>query len=76
MIEILGVSIAWETLGFAAAYVASEIIGASKLKENGTVALIKNLIDSTKPMRKEDEKVEAIKAKLDRLTEELKTLGK
>jgi hypothetical protein len=76
MIEILGVSIAWETIGFVGAFVASEVIGSSKLKENGVAALIKTLIDNLKPMRKEDEKVAAIRAKLDRLTEELKTLGK
>ena len=76
MIEILGISIAWETIGFVAAFVASEVIGCSDLKENSVAALAKNLIDSMKPMRKEDEKVEAIKAKLALLTEELSTLGR
>lgn len=75
MIEILGVSIAWETLGFIAAFVASEVIGTSKLKENSLAALIKALIDNLKPTRQEDEKVEAIKAKLEAVAEELKSLG-
>lgn len=76
MIEIFGVAVAWETLGFVAAFVASEVIGTSKLKENGVAALIKNLIDNLKPMRKEDEKVEQIKAKLEEVANELKMLGR
>ena len=76
MIEILGISIAWETIGFVAAFVASEVIGTSKLKENSVAALVKGLIDNLKPMRREDEKVEAIKAKLEAVAAELKSLGK
>ena len=76
MIEILGISIAWETIGFVAAFVASEVIGTSKLKENSVAALVKGLIDNLKPMRREDEKVDAIKAKLEAVAAELKSLGK
>ena len=76
MIEILGISIAWETIGFVAAFVASEVIGSSKLKENSVAAVVKGLIDNLKPMRKEDEKVAEIKAKLEAVAEELKSLGK
>ena len=76
MIEILGISIAWETIGFVAAFVASEVIGTSKLKENSVAALVKGLIDNLKPMRREDEKVAAIKAKLEAVAAELKSLGK
>ena len=76
MIEIFGITLAWETIGFVAAFVASEVIGGSKLKENSVAALAKSLIDTLRPARKEDEKVDAIKAKLEAITRELKTLGK
>ena len=58
MIEILGVKLTYEAIGFIAAFIASEAIGASKLKENSIAQLLKSLIDSLKPNRKEDEKVE------------------
>ena len=76
MIEILGVSIAWETLGFVAAFVASEVIGTSQLKENSVAALVKSLIDNLRPMRREDEKVASIRKKLESVADELKSLGK
>lgn len=76
MIEILGVKLSYEACAFVFAFVASEVIGESKLKENSIAALAKSLIDTLKPARKEDEKVEAIKAKLEELTAELKNLGK
>ena len=76
MIEILGVKLSYEALAFIAAFVASEVIGESKLKENSVAALVKSLIDTLKPARKEDEKVAAIKAKIEELTAELKNLGK
>ena len=76
MIEIFGVAVAWETLGFVAAFVASEVIGASKLKENSLGALVKGLIDNLRPMRREDEKVASIRKKLESVANELKSLGK
>ena len=76
MIEILGISIAWETIGLVAAFVASEVIGTSKLKENSVAALVKSLIDNLKPMRHEDDKVAAIRKRIDEVAKELKTLGK
>jgi hypothetical protein len=76
MIEIFGVAVAWETLGFVAAFVASEVIGASKLKENSLAALVKGLIDNLRPMRREDEKVASIRKKLESVANELKSLGK
>ena len=76
MIEIFGIAVAWETLGFVAAFVASEVIGTSKLKENSLAALVKGLIDNLKPTRREDEKVESIRKKLESVANELKSLGK
>jgi len=75
MIEILGVKLSLEAIGFLTAFLASEIIGTSDLKENSVAALIKGLIDNLKPMRREDEKIAAIKAKLEAVAAELKSLG-
>jgi hypothetical protein len=76
MIEILGVKLSYEALLFLSAFVASEVIGESKLKQNSVLGLVKTLIDGLKPYRKEDEKVAALKAKAVALVEEAKTLGK
>ena len=75
MIEILGVSIAWESLGFLAAFIASEVIGETKLKENSIAALVKSLIDTPKPARKEDEKVAELRRRVEELTQEIRSLG-
>ena len=76
MIEIFGVVVAWETLVWVAAFAASEVIGSSSLKENSVAAVAKSLIDRMKPHRREDEKVAEIKARIEELAEELKTIGK
>ena len=75
MIEIFGITLAWETLGFVAAFVASEVIGSSKLKENSVAALAKSLIDTLKPSRKEDEKVAEIRKAAELLRETLRSVG-
>lgn len=74
MIEILGIKLSYEALGFLVAFIASEVIGASRLKENSVAQLLKSLIDTQKPNRNEDEKVAAIKARAEALIEELKNL--
>ena len=74
MIEILGVTIAYETLAWVVAFVASEVIGASKLKENGIAQLVKGFIDRAKPARKEDEKVEEVKKAANLLAEALRRI--
>ena len=75
MIEIFGITLAWETIGFVSAFVASEVIGSSKLKENSVAALVKSLIDTLRPARKEDEKVDAIRRRIEEVAAELKSLG-
>ena len=75
MIEIFGISLAYETIGWIAAFVASEVIGASKLKENGVASLVKTFIDRSKPSRKEDEKVAEIKKAAELLRETLRRVG-
>ena len=76
MIEILGIKLTYEALGFLVAFVVSEVIGASKLKNNSVAGLLKSIIDGQKPFRKEDEKVEAIKARVAALYQEIESLGK
>ncbi len=75
MIEIFGVSLAYETLAWVAAFVASEVIGASKLKEHGVASLVKTFIDRAAPARKEDEKVAEIKKAAELLRETLRRVG-
>ena len=75
MIEILGSSLTYEAIGFIGAVVASEVIGASKLKENSLAQLLKSLIDTLRPARKEDEKVTEIKENAVELIEKLKNIG-
>ena len=75
MIEILGVKLSLEAIGFLAAFITSEVIGSSKLKENSVAQLIKSLIDTLKPARKEDEKVAELRSRVEGLLEELKGLG-
>jgi hypothetical protein len=74
MIEILGVKLTYEAIGFLVAFVASEVIGASKLKENSVAQLAKSLIDTFRPARKEDEKVVAVRKATEAVLEALKTL--
>jgi hypothetical protein len=77
MIEILGLKLTYETLGFLIAFVASELIGSSKaLKNNSLAGLLKSIVDGQRPFRKEDNKIDAIKAKLANLYQEIETLGK
>lgn len=76
MVEIFGVKVAWETLAWAAAFLASEIIGASRLKENSVASVVKTFVDRMRPFRREDEKVAEIVKRIDELTEELKSIGK
>ena len=75
MIEILGVKLSYEALAFVAAFITSEVIGESKLKQNSVAALIKSLIDTLKPSRKEDEKVAEVRKAAELLAQTLRQLG-
>ena len=74
MIEIFGVKLTYEALGFLAAFIVSEVIGVSKLKENSIAQLVKNLIDTQRPNRTEDDKVVAIRERVEELLNDLKAL--
>ena len=54
---------------------SSEVIGASKLRENSVAQLAKSLIDTLKPSRKEDEKVAEIRKATQLLSRTLRDLG-
>lgn len=61
MIEFFGLKIAYESLVFIVLFLGSEVVGASKLKENGIVQVILSGINALKPLRKEDEQIDQIK---------------
>ena len=61
MIELLGIKVTYEALAFLALFLGSEIIGASKLKDNSIVQLILSGINALKPLRKEDDQIQRIK---------------
>ena len=61
MITILGIKVSYEALAFLALFLGSEIIGASKLRDNSVVQLILSGINALKPLRKEDDQIQRIK---------------
>ena len=61
MITILGIKVSYEALACLALCLGSEIVGASKLKENGIVQIILSGINALKPLRKEDDQIQRIK---------------
>jgi hypothetical protein len=61
MLTILGIKVSYEALAFLALFLGSEIIGASKLKDNSVVQLILSGINALKPLRKEDDQIQRIK---------------
>lgn len=61
MITILGIKVSYEALAFFVLFIGSEVVGASKLKENGIVQIILSGINALKPLRKEDDQIQRIK---------------
>jgi hypothetical protein len=61
MLTFLGIKVSYETLAFLALFLASEVVGNSKLKENSIVQLLLNAVNSLKPFRSEDDKISKIK---------------
>jgi hypothetical protein len=61
MLTILGLKVSYETLAFFALFIASEVVGNSKLKENSIVQLLLNAVNSLKPFRSEDDKIQKVK---------------
>ena len=61
MLTILGLKVSSETIAFFALFIASEVVGNSKLKSNSIVQLILNAVNSLKPFRTEDDKIAKVK---------------
>lgn len=61
MITILGIKVTYESLIFLALFLGSEVIGASKLKDNSVVQLILSGINALKPLRREDDQINRVK---------------
>jgi hypothetical protein len=64
VLTFLGIKVSYETLAFLALFLASEVVGNSKLKENSIVQLLLNAVNSLKPFRTEDDKIAKIKDSL------------
>lgn len=61
MLTFLGLKVSYEALVFFALFLGSEVIGASKLKDNSIAQLILSGINALKPLRKEDDQIQRIK---------------
>jgi hypothetical protein len=61
MITILGIKVSYEALAFFVLFIGSEIIGASKLRENSIVQVVLRAIEALKPHRTEDDNIQRIK---------------
>lgn len=65
MITILGVKLTYETIGFLALFLASEVIGSNeKLKANSVIQLLLGAANALKPLRSEDERINKIRDSL------------
>ena len=61
MLTFLGIKVSYETLAFLALFLGSEVVGSSKLKENSIVQVLLNAVNSLKPFRTEDDKLQKVK---------------
>jgi hypothetical protein len=61
MLTFLGIKVSYETLAFLALFLGSEVVGTSKLKENSIVQVLLNAVNSLKPLRTEDDKLQKAK---------------
>jgi hypothetical protein len=64
VLTFLGIKVSYETLAFLALFLASEVVGNSKLKENSIVQVVLNAVNSLKAFRTEDDKIVKIKDSL------------
>jgi len=64
MLTIFGIKVSYEALVFFALFIGSEVIGASKLKDNSIAQLFVRVVEALKPHRTEDDKIQQIKDSL------------
>jgi hypothetical protein len=64
MLTIFGLKVSYEALVFFGLFIGSEIIGASKLRENSIAQLFVRVVEALKPHRTEDDKIQRIKDSL------------
>ena len=50
-----------EAIGFLLLFLASEAVGTSKLKSNSIAQLLATIVNGLKPLRKEDDQIDAIR---------------
>ena len=61
MLTLFGIKVSYEALAFFALFIGSEVIGASKLKDNSIVQVVLRVVEALKPHRTEDDKIQKIK---------------
>jgi hypothetical protein len=61
MLTIFGIKVSYEALVFFGLFIGSEIVGASKLRENSIVQVILRVVEALKPHRTEDDKIQRVK---------------
>jgi len=61
MLTIFGLKVSYEALIFFGLFIGSELIGASKLRENSIVQVFLRVVEALKPHRTEDDKIQRIK---------------
>jgi hypothetical protein len=61
MLTIFGLKVSYEALIFFGLFIGSEIIGASKLRENSIAQIFIRVVEALKPHRTEDDKIQQIK---------------
>lgn len=61
MLTIFGLKVSYEALIFFALFIGSEVIGASKLRENSIAQVFIRVVEALKPHRTEDDKIQRVK---------------
>ena len=61
MLTLFGLKVSYEALIFFGLFIGSEIIGASKLRENSIAQIFIRVVEALKPHRTEDDKIQQIK---------------
>lgn len=76
MLTIFGFKISYEALAFLALFLASEVIGVSKLRDNSVAQFIVRVATALKPFRSEDEKIEKLKKVMNKSVSDAKDVLK